>query len=123
MCCVMYFYVYYDFFFSSIIRHTRCALVTGVQTGALPIFRRFIGVESMPDFQTMIIVSSLALIANVICLYLLQKNKSKEAHMQASMIFTSNDVIRSEERRVGKECVSPCRSLWSPYNSNDHTII
>src|SRR3546814_16832477 len=23
---------------------------------------------------------------------------------------------RSEERRVGKECVSPCRSRWSPYN-------
>jgi len=44
-------------------------------------------------FQTMIIVSVLALMANVLCLYLLQKNKSKEAHMQASMIFTSNDVI------------------------------
>src|SRR3546814_3911753 len=25
-------------------------------------------------------------------------------------------VIRSEERRVGKECVSTCRSRWSPYN-------
>src|SRR3546814_12706639 len=25
--------------------------------------------------------------------------------------------IRSEERRVGKECVSTCRSRWSPYNS------
>src|SRR3546814_18350446 len=23
---------------------------------------------------------------------------------------------RSEERRVGKECVSTCRSRWSPYN-------
>jgi len=35
----------------------------------------------------------LALIANAWCLYLLQKSKSNEAHMQASMIFTSNDVI------------------------------
>src|SRR3546814_11482665 len=25
-------------------------------------------------------------------------------------------LVRSEERRVGKECVSPCRSRWSPYN-------
>src|SRR3546814_15924840 len=25
-------------------------------------------------------------------------------------------VQRSEERRVGKECVSPCRSRWSPYH-------
>src|SRR3546814_11959923 len=24
---------------------------------------------------------------------------------------------RSEERRVGTECVSPCRSRWSPYHS------
>src|SRR3546814_4461127 len=24
--------------------------------------------------------------------------------------------MRSEERRVGKECVSKCRSRWSPYN-------
>jgi Co/Zn/Cd efflux system component len=61
--------------------------------GFVEVVRRFIGVEKMPDFQTMIIVSVLALIANVICLYLLQKGKSKEAHMQASMIFTSNDVI------------------------------
>src|SRR3546814_9400404 len=26
-------------------------------------------------------------------------------------------LIRSEERRVGKECVSTCRSRWSPYHS------
>src|SRR3546814_12802737 len=26
-------------------------------------------------------------------------------------------VSRSEERRVGKECVSTCRSRWSPYHS------
>src|SRR3546814_19699808 len=26
-------------------------------------------------------------------------------------------VVRSEERRVGKECVSTCRSRWSPYHS------
>ncbi len=42
----------------------------------------------------MIVVSAFALVANGICLYLLQKSKSKEeAHMKASMIFTSNDVI------------------------------
>jgi Co/Zn/Cd efflux system component len=42
----------------------------------------------------MIFVSALALIANSICLYLLQQSNSKEeAHMKASVIFTSNDVI------------------------------
>src|SRR3546814_15324934 len=28
---------------------------------------------------------------------------------------------RSEERRVGKECVSSCRSRWSPDHSQKHT--
>ncbi len=62
--------------------------------GFAEVLRRFFGAEKMPDFSTMIIVSIFALIANGICLYLLQKSKSKEeAHMKASMIFTSNDVI------------------------------
>src|SRR3546814_11639586 len=30
-------------------------------------------------------------------------------------------VGRSEERRVGKECVSTCRSRWSPYPSKKTT--
>src|SRR3546814_11253581 len=32
---------------------------------------------------------------------------------------------RSEERRVGKECVSTCRSRWSPYHSKkkNQTIV
>src|SRR3546814_12743060 len=29
---------------------------------------------------------------------------------------TAEKADRSEERRVGKECVSTCRSRWSPYN-------
>src|SRR3546814_13543991 len=31
---------------------------------------------------------------------------------------SNNDepTYRSEERRVGKECVSTCRSRWTPYN-------
>ncbi|MBR8536732.1 cation transporter [Carboxylicivirga sediminis] len=61
--------------------------------GIIEVIRRFIGSEAMPDYRIMIGVSILALIANGICLYLLQKSKSKEAHMKASMIFTSNDVI------------------------------
>ena len=62
--------------------------------GFVEVLRRFIGAEKLPDFSTMIVVSIFALIANGICLYILQKSKSKEeAHMKASMIFTSNDVI------------------------------
>ncbi|MCA0132922.1 MULTISPECIES: cation transporter [Winogradskyella] len=61
--------------------------------GIVEVIRRFLGYESLPVFSTMIIVSVFALIANGICLYLLQKSKSQEAHMRASMIFTSNDII------------------------------
>ena len=61
--------------------------------GLVEVIRRFVGLETVPAFQTMIIISILALIGNGLCLYLLQKSKSKEVHIQASMIFTSNDVI------------------------------
>jgi len=61
--------------------------------GIIEVVRRFIGAEAMPDYRIMIGVSIFALIANSVCLYLLQKSKSNEAHMKASMIFTSNDVI------------------------------
>ena len=62
--------------------------------GFVEVLRRFMGQEGMPDFMTMIVVSVLALIANAVCLYLLQQSHNKEeAHMQASLIFTSNDVI------------------------------
>jgi len=83
----------------SLIRKKRIARLAGyfqitlAVIGFVEVVRRFLGAEKMPDFSTMIVVSVLALIANGICLYLLQKSKSKEAHMRASMIFTSNDVI------------------------------
>src|SRR3546814_11951429 len=31
-------------------------------------------------------------------------------------ILENRRILRSEERRVGKECVSTCRSRWSPYH-------
>src|SRR3546814_12795857 len=30
--------------------------------------------------------------------------------------------VRSEERRVGKECVSTCRSGWSPYHKKNKKL-
>src|SRR3546814_14283687 len=33
------------------------------------------------------------------------------------VLFFVDNIFRSEERRVGKECVSTCRSRWSPYHS------
>jgi len=84
---------------STVLRKKKVARLSGyfqltlALLGIIEIVRRFIGSEAMPDYRIMIGVSILALIANGVCLYLLQKSKSNEAHMKASMIFTSNDVI------------------------------
>src|SRR3546814_8656429 len=72
------------FFFSSRRRHTRCALVTGVQTCALPIYTE----------------------------PLMLRSPSSRADSRGCRPVE----MRSEERRVGKECVSTCRSRWSPYH-------
>ena len=61
--------------------------------GVIEVIRRFIGTEQLPNYQLMIGTAFLALIANWLCLYLLSKNQNKEAHIKASMIFTSNDII------------------------------
>src|SRR3546814_3332843 len=100
------------FFFSSRRRHTRCALVTGVQTCALPICPKGDAVAIfairrqnhpfLPNFWRQCGDKSLR---GELCLQ--QKSSPWAAN---SLIF-----IRSEERRVGKECVSTCRSRWSPY--------
>src|SRR3546814_14803642 len=39
-----------------------------------------------------------------------------EAVVQQREVFCPSLKPRSEERRVGKECVSTCRSRWSPYH-------
>mgnify|MGYP000999978567 FL=1 len=84
---------------STVIRKKKVARLSGyfqltlALLGIFEVVRRFIGFEEMPDYRIMIGVSIFALIANAVCLFLLQKSKSNEAHMKASMIFTSNDVI------------------------------
>src|SRR3546814_2427876 len=41
-------------------------------------------------------------------------------HQPAGLKLSAHRIVhsrdRSEERRVGKECVSTCRSRWSPYH-------
>lgn len=61
--------------------------------GFAEVVRRFIGVEEPPDFMVMIVVSTIALAGNSFCLYLLSAAKSDEAHIKASWIFTSNDIL------------------------------
>jgi Co/Zn/Cd efflux system component len=51
----------------------------------------YFGSEPLSNF--MIIVSIVALIANIWCLTLIHKHKDGEVHMKASWIFSANDVI------------------------------
>src|SRR3546814_8177456 len=96
-------YLYYFFFFSSRRRHTRCALVTGVQTCALPIFRAKVSTSGSTGD---IVVSNSKPLAER--LPALESWKPVPVNRKSWK--------RSEERRVGKECVSTCRSRWSPYH-------
>src|SRR3546814_8883359 len=106
------------FLFSSRRRQTSCALVTGVQTCALPIFSdafrarylsrpghegvfeaRAIVFDGSDDYHHRINDPALAIDDDCI------------------LVIRGAGVIgwpRTEESRVGKECVSTCRSRWSP---------
>src|SRR3546814_1057127 len=113
-CCRVYFvYVVYYFCFSSRRRHTRCALVTGVQTCALPICSNYFlsCTASLPK-----LAAATSLIHNFLFLFAQLTSTFPRVHFAARWSTNSTPWIRSEERRVGKECVSTCRSRWSPYH-------
>src|SRR3546814_18015612 len=38
------------------------------------------------------------------------------AALLTMILLAASAMARSEERRVGKECVGTCRSRWSPYH-------
>src|SRR3546814_14823730 len=74
------------------------------------------------DQSPLLLLSGLGAMAAVLMLVF----KDTILSLVASVQLTSNDMLRvgawiempqarSEERRVGKECVSTCRSRWSPY--------
>src|SRR3546814_21097512 len=160
------------FFFSSRRRHTRCALVTGVQTCALPIFAHVLQLdhvvaeafarrdENLVGFVSALVIAGLqflqpgqtrlalgAAAARILScpfqlfrnrfltrlflrffllqafLFLLQplrvvalpRNAAAAIEFEYPLGGVVEEVAimgRSEERRVGKECVSECRSRW-----------
>ena len=65
------------------------ALALGV---LLDVVRRFY-LGSEPMSEAMMIMASVALVANLICLKLIHKHRHGEVHMRASWIFSANDVI------------------------------
>lgn len=60
--------------------------------GLVEVTRRFVGGEGVPDVTTMLVVAALALLGNVATLMVLNRAQRGEAHVEASWIFTSNDI-------------------------------
>src|SRR3546814_20453856 len=89
------------FFFPSRRRHTRCALVTGVQTCALPIY--------LVEILEALLLAVVA-VATAWSGYHAAKWDGRQAE-------------RSEERRVWKDCVRTCRSRWLPQHSQKRSTI
>src|SRR3546814_8730784 len=104
------------FFFSSRRRHTRCALVTGVQTCALPISEgavaKTVAKAGMPGPGVALDMPSAGEPEPGA-----QSTPTQATQQPAADTARPPDMApmlveakRSEERSVGKECVSTCRS-------------
>src|SRR3546814_5554651 len=108
--------VYCNVFFSSRRRHTSCALVTGVQTCALPILPRIernIALDQAARVRlaerqgTWLPRRASGPAHNVSAIHL-----SRATTGFTEIVRLDATSLRSEERREGKECVSTCRSRW-----------
>lgn len=62
-------------------------------TGLIEVIKRFVHTEEIPVYEVMMVISLFAMAGNAASLYLLQKTKSRDIHIQVSLIFTNNDVI------------------------------
>ena len=51
-----------------------------------------------------------------VCLLAASYDRVLDAARSTLATLGDDDIVRSEERRVGKECQSVCRSRWSPYH-------
>ncbi len=60
--------------------------------GLVEVVRRFVSDEALPNITTMVAVSLVALVANVATLVVLHRARNGEVHIEASWIFTANDV-------------------------------
>src|SRR3546814_12188299 len=98
-----------------------CALPISIVTGKGYRPRLLqLGVWRLPAFGLVVLYLALSTIIPFLVLAyvsFLPYLQAPSAKAFASMNWANSDmVLRSEERRVGKEGVSTCRSRWSPYH-------
>src|SRR3546814_13082068 len=107
--------------FSNRRRQKGCALVSGVQTGALPI---------SPVGQTPVVevtgarkpVNMISAVSPGGTLHFDVFFGTCDATVFVEFLTKLMHDARSEERSVGNECVSTCRSRWPPYHYNKKPI-
>src|SRR3546814_9502546 len=104
------------FFFSSRRRHTRCALVTGVQTCALPIYLREIAVECDHRDEAADIAGRLAGIVQAGGRIEPYRGARIGEEGSAPALLRRDVGARSAERRVGTVCVRTGRSRGAAYS-------
>src|SRR3546814_7015037 len=114
--------MFFFFFFSSRRRHTICALVTGVQTCALPILIRHRLSGSGMEFNDRLLAALRSERSRPLFAYAGTEYKRGEiadfAERVVSLLDAAQvplDAKRSEERRVGKEWVRTFNIRGSPY--------
>ena len=82
----------------SAVRKTSLARTSGylqlglASIGLVEVARRFLTDEPLPNATTMVAVSLLALAANVATMIVLRRARNGEVHIEASWIFTANDI-------------------------------
>lgn len=76
-----------------IVRMSGYLQLTLATLGLAEVVRRVLDPVEAPSPAMMVIVSLFACVGNVICLLMLRRERHGEAHLQASWIFTSNDVL------------------------------
>src|SRR5256885_16320350 len=81
--------------------------VTGVQTCALPIFK----LDGTERYDILGVAQGLKPRSDLACR--IHRSSGKVEEIKLLCRIDTLDELRSEERRVGKEC----RSRWSPYHS------
>lgn len=101
----------------SMVHKANAALLSGYFQAALGVLivldiGRRVWVGSEPTSELMIIVGFAALVANVICLLLMQKHRNGEVHMRASWIFSKNDVIANIGVMTAGGLVAMLGSRW-----------
>src|SRR3546814_10609448 len=101
------------FFFSSRRRHTRCALVTGSDVCSSDL-RDVPGRLLLALADEVLHLFAHGIERDVERLERLGGNALTLVDEAEQDVLGADVVVRSEERRGGKECVSTCRSRWSP---------